>query len=125
MVVAKFNAYFMPAVNHTHERAIFNRRVQQEGESTEMFIRSLFELSKMCNFPDKEAIRDVGIQNRALAERLQRMADLTLDAASRYARMNWSNHRLISSMLLHMTEWSQSAQMALKPVGRWSTRLSW
>ena len=31
-VLAKFDSYFTPVINYTHERAVFNVRVQQEGQ---------------------------------------------------------------------------------------------
>ena len=73
MIMAKFDAYFTPVVNRTHDRAVFNQLAQHEEESVEMYIRSLFELSKKtCDFHEKkEAIRDrliVGIRNRGLAK---------------------------------------------------------
>jgi hypothetical protein len=68
------------------ERAKFNRRRQEEGESVETFITTLFTLAEHCGYGDlhDEMIRDrivVGIRNSALSEKLQLDSELTLDKA--------------------------------------------
>ena len=41
VVLAKFDAYFIPKRNVIHERACFYQRVQRAGEKVETFIRAL------------------------------------------------------------------------------------
>ena len=73
------------------EQARFNHHVQKEGESVEQFITSLYNLVETCDFGDlkNEMIRDrivVGIRDQALSERLQTVADLTLEKAKTLVR---------------------------------------
>ena len=73
------------------ERARFNMRVQTEGESVDNFITDLYTLAEFCDFSDlpDELIRDrlvAGIRDKALSERLQLEADLTLEKAVNLVR---------------------------------------
>ena len=70
--------------NIIYERARFNLRKQEEGESAALFIQDLNALAEHCGYGDlrDEMIRDrlvVGIRDRKLLERLQLDDDLTLD----------------------------------------------
>ena len=61
-------------------------RRQEEGESVDSFITSLYRLAEHCNYRDlhNEMIRDrivVGLRDAALSERLQTDSELTLDKA--------------------------------------------
>ena len=50
-VMAKFDAFFQVRRNIIYERAKFNRRVQNEGESVEQFITALFyTLVETCDY---------------------------------------------------------------------------
>ena len=85
-VLGKFDGYFKVRLNVIFERARFNRRSQQEGESAEKYITELYTLADNCNYGDlrDEMIRDrlvVGIKNAALSQQLQLDAELTLDKA--------------------------------------------
>ena len=69
-----------------YERACFNRRSQQPGESVESFITGLHTLAEHCQFgaPREELIRDrivVGILDAKLSESLQLDTDLSLAKA--------------------------------------------
>ena len=58
-VMEKYHEYFVPKKNVIHERARFRERKQGTGESSEAFIRALYELAEHCDFPDKnDEIRD-------------------------------------------------------------------
>ena len=46
----KFNAYFVVRRNVIYERARFNRRNQQDGESIESYLRDLYELVETCEY---------------------------------------------------------------------------
>ena len=49
-VLAKFDSHFTPKTNIIQERAMFHQKKQNNGESMETFIRSLYELSEKCDF---------------------------------------------------------------------------
>ena len=85
-VLEKFHGYFVKKRNIIFERARFNQRRQQEGESVDDFITSLHSLSEHCNYGQlrEEMIRDrivVGLCDSALSEKLQLESDLTLEKA--------------------------------------------
>ena len=90
-VVDKFDAFFKVRRNVIFERAKFNRRVQEENETIEQFITSLYSLAETCDYGNltEEMIRDrivVGIRDHALSERLQTVTDLTLEKAKTAVR---------------------------------------
>ena len=85
-IIAKFDAFFQVRRNVIFERARFNRRNQQPGESSEQYIMVLYSLAANCNYGalEGEMIRDrliVGIREAALSQRLQMDAALTLEKA--------------------------------------------
>jgi hypothetical protein len=92
-VKAKFDSHFVQRRNVIFERAKFNRRKQEEGESVDAFITSLYALAEHCGYGDlhNEMIRDrivVGIHNSALSEKLQLDSGLTLDTAVTQVRQS-------------------------------------
>lgn len=91
-VLKKFDDYFVPKRNIIHERAKFHMRIQKEGESVEVFVRTLYEIAEHCDFADKnEEIRDrlvIGILDKELSEKLQLKPDLTLESAVEMSRQN-------------------------------------
>jgi hypothetical protein len=91
VVKKKLEDFFIIKRNVIFERAKFNLRSQQEGETVDVFITDLFNLAEHCNFGvlREELIRDrivVGIRDKALSEKLQLEADLTLEKAVNFAR---------------------------------------
>ncbi len=89
----KFQAYFVKCKNTILERARFNQRKQEEGESVDDFIMDLHCLSEHCGYGalHEEMIRDrivVGLHNVALSEKLQMDAELDLDKAIKTARQS-------------------------------------
>ena len=75
-VPTKFEAHFVKRRNPIYERAKFNMRRQEEGESVDSFITSLYRLAEHCNYRElhNEMIRDrivVGLRDAVLSERLQ------------------------------------------------------
>ena len=79
--------------NVIFERARFNRRTQQQGESVEDYITVLHQLADTCEHGDikGEMIRDrlvVGIRDELLSERLQMESDLTLEKAKKLIRQS-------------------------------------
>ena len=54
-VVAKFDEFFKVRKNVIFERARFNRRNQQEGESAEHYIMALYDLAENCEYGDMKS----------------------------------------------------------------------
>ncbi len=87
-VIGKFDEYFEVRRNVIFERARFNRRCQQEGETAEQYITELYELIEFCNYGNlkDEMLRDrlvVGIRDTSLSEKLQTDATLTLQRSKK------------------------------------------
>ena len=74
-VKGKFDNHFIPKRNVIYERALFNSRRQEPGESVDSFITALHTLAEHCDHKAlrEEMIRDrivVGISNTSLSEKL-------------------------------------------------------
>ena len=87
-VVAKFDDFFKVRKNVIYERARFNRRNQQSGESAEQYIMVLYNLAENCDYGDikEEMIRDrlvVGIRDTALSAKMQMDSTLMLETAKK------------------------------------------
>ena len=85
-VKGKFDKHFIPKRNVIYERALFNSRRQEPGESVDSFITALHTLAEHCDYKAlrEEMIRDrivVGISNSSLSEKLQLNSTLTLATA--------------------------------------------
>ncbi|GLV44724.1 hypothetical protein CBL_20635, partial [Carabus blaptoides fortunei] len=92
-VVNAFESHFVVKRNVIYESYLFFERRQQEGESAEEFITSLYTLSEHCEFGElrERLIRDRivgGIRDKGLSERLQLRSDLTLDTAITMAKQS-------------------------------------
>ena len=92
-VKGKFDEHFVPCRNVIFERAKFNMRHQEEGESVDTYITALYSLAEHCSYGalHNEMVRDrivVVIRNRALSERMQLDPKLTLDSAVTQARQS-------------------------------------
>ena len=90
-VLDKFDDHFQVRKNLIYERARFNQRKQEKGESVELFITALHQIVDICEFGTMkdELIRDrlvVGIRDKTLSERLQMEGELTLEKAKRLIR---------------------------------------
>ncbi len=88
-----FKDHFVGKHNIIFERAKFNMRKQEPGESADSFITAVHKLAEHCNFgPLKdELIRDrvvVGIRDLSLSEKLQMDSDLTLSKAVGQVKQN-------------------------------------
>jgi hypothetical protein len=82
----QFDTYFSKRSNTIFERARFNQRLQEEGESVDDFVTSLYRLVEHCDYGAlaQEMIRDrivVGIRDYKLSEQLQLDSELTLEKA--------------------------------------------
>ena len=104
VVKARFESFFVKKRNVIYERARFNLRRQEDGESVASFINDLYALAEHCGYGElhDEMIRDrlvVGILDKKLSERLQLDADLTLEKAVTSVRQSEMVHQQQS--LLH------------------------
>ena len=91
LVKTCFEKHFVKRRNVIFERARFNKRIQQDGESVESFVLALYNLAEHCSYGSlhDEMIRDrlvVGLQDSKVSETLQLDPDLTLDKAVTTAR---------------------------------------
>ena len=96
-ILAKFDSFFQVRKNVIYERARFNRRNQQSGESSEEYIMALYSLAENCEYGamEEEMIRDrlvVGIRDTALSEKLQMDSALTLESAKKLIRQREAVH---------------------------------
>ena len=85
-VKSKFENHFVKRRNVIFERAKFNNRRQEQGESVDVLITALYALAEHCNYGSlhDEMVRDrivVGIRDSSLSEKLQLDAELTLTTA--------------------------------------------
>ena len=92
-VLTRFENHFSPKPNYIHERAVFNVRVQEEGDSIEAFIRALHDQAAKCNYEERknDNIRDrlvVGLRDSQLSQDLQMEKDLNLETAVEIARQH-------------------------------------
>ena len=93
LVKNRFESHFIIKRNIIFERAKFNLRSQQEGESVETFITDLHCLAEHCEFGvlKDELIRDrivVGLKDKKLPEKIQLNPKLTLEKAVTQARQS-------------------------------------
>ncbi|KAI4879857.1 hypothetical protein NFI96_004001 [Prochilodus magdalenae] len=93
MVKNKLNAHFVVRRNVIFERAKFNQRQQEQGETVDSFITSLHCLSEHCGYGPlhDEMVRDrlvVGLRDKKLSEQLQLDSELTLEKAVTRARQS-------------------------------------
>ena len=85
-VKEKFDSYFVKQRNVIYERAVFNRRKQENEESVVTFITALYSPVEHCDYDNlhKEMIRDrivVGVHDSTWSLKLQLKETLTLDQA--------------------------------------------
>ena len=78
-----FDKHFICKHNVIYERAKFNKRCQEPGETVEAFITAVHKLAEHCQYGilRDEMIRDrlvVGIRDHRLSEKLQLDSELTL-----------------------------------------------
>ena len=104
-VNGKFDEHFVPKRNVIHERAKFRQRKQQQGESAQVFIRSLYDLAEYCDFGNSkdEQIRDrivIEAQDKPTTRQLQLKADLNFAMAIQMTRQS----KLIKSKISDQTQ---------------------
>eukprot|EP00731_Ephydatia_muelleri_P034154 Em0049g1a len=91
VVKGKFESHFVPRRNVIFERAKFNQRRQEDGETVDAFITDLYRLAEYCDYKvlQGEMVRDrivVGIRDSQLSEKLQMDPNLTLEKAVAQSR---------------------------------------
>lgn len=91
VVKARFDKHFVKKHNVIYERARFNRRKQEEGETVDAFVTDLYALAEHCSYEElhDQTIRDrlvVGLRSAALSEKLQLDPYLTLEKAVTLSR---------------------------------------
>ena len=89
--------YFNVQRNTIFERARFNLRKHEEGESVDQFITSLYTLAEHCDYGElkDKLIRDrivVGLRDAKISEKLQLDPALTLEKAVTQARQKEAVH---------------------------------
>ena len=119
-VVAKFESPSIKKQNVIFERAKFNQRKQEEGESADASITDLYCLSGHCKYGGlrEEMIRDrivVGLRDSTLAEKLQLVVDLTLEKAVTAARQVESVKK--QQKVVRAAEGSHSTQLKIDTIG--------
>ena len=77
VVEGKFESHFVPRRNVIFERAKFNQRRQEDGETVDAFITDLYRLAEYCDYKvlQGEMIRDrivVGIRD---SQHVRKIAD--------------------------------------------------
>ena len=93
-VVEKLDAYFQPTINVIHQRCLFEKLVQDPGQTVEEFVSLLHATAKYCQFDKaEERIRDrlvAHMLSREVSKTLQLMdhSKLTLAEAVLKARQN-------------------------------------
>ena len=112
-VVAKFDEYFDVRKNIIYERAKFNTRDQQEGETTDEYITVLYELIETCEYGalKEDILRNrivVGIRDKSMSEKLQLQNDLTLEKVKMATRqkdaVRQQSQQLVTSAKEHLVE---------------------
>ncbi|KAG1937341.1 hypothetical protein F2P79_018210 [Pimephales promelas] len=92
-VKRKLDAHFVTCRNVIFERAKFNQRQQEMGESADSFHTALHCLAEHCGYGalHDEMVRDrlvVGLRDKRLSEQLQLDPELTLEKAINRARQS-------------------------------------
>ena len=127
-VVKQFDDFFRVRKNVIFEHARFHQRTQLPGESAEQFITVLYDLADSCDYGGlkEEMIRDrivVGIRNKALSERLQLDAKLTLESAKTSVRQREAVHeqqQLLKGLPPNQAMTIDSVQPKPLSASRWS-----
>ncbi|XP_077535303.1 uncharacterized protein LOC144147109 isoform X2 [Haemaphysalis longicornis] len=90
-VLKKFDEYFKTQSNEIYERYLFRKRVQEQGEEFEHFLRDLKTQARLCNFGGllESMIRDqivFGTNDEKVREKLLRDNELTLAKAEQICK---------------------------------------
>ncbi|XP_037520549.1 uncharacterized protein LOC119397183 [Rhipicephalus sanguineus] len=141
-VIEAFDSHFVVKKNIIYERALFNRRIQDEGEPMTDFITSLYTLAERCDYGDfkDELIHDrivVGVRDQKLSTKLQLEQDLTLEKAvlcvKQFEVLKQQPHIHVAGSpegtaaidRLHTASQPRRVDSKRKPVGQSQTRRSY
>ena len=118
-VSSAFTEHFTTKTNVIFERAKFNQRKQEEGETVERFVTELHRLAESCNFGPlrEELMRDrlvVGLADATLSEKLQLDSQLTLKKAIDRARHYENVKRQQSELRNNFTQPKEEKVEAVK-----------
>ena len=110
----KFDRYFVKKHNVIFERAKFNLRRQQKGETVDNFITDLHCLAEHCAYGElhSEMILNrivVGLLDDGLSEKMQLDPNLTLERAVSMARQSEAVHKqqgIVRGTSLKVASWS-------------------
>ena len=118
LVISKFNNHFGKRRNIIYDRAKFNCRSQQEGESVEDFIYHVNALADHCGYGQlrEEMVCDrivVGIRDAKLSQKLQMDAELTLEKVTQLVRE--SETIKLQQATLHIDDTTDIGAVTRKP----------
>ena len=103
-IIKSLDTYFIGETNETYERYVFNKRDQQEGEPIEVYVNTLRQLVKTCNFTADMApslIRDriiLGIRSQTTREALLQTPKLTLQTCIEKCRAAETTNQQLKAM---------------------------
>jgi hypothetical protein len=85
-IIDAFQRFCVGEVNITYDRCVFNRRIQETGESFDAFLSDVRRLAKSCDFSTLEDsfIRDrivVGVRDNATRRKMLQTRKLDLNTA--------------------------------------------
>ena len=110
IVITKFEEYCVGQRNETFERCNFKMRVQQEGETLDVYVTALKARAKTCNFRQlqDDLLQDrivIGVKDNATRKKLLNMRNLTQKECIDMCR----THESISIQIKTMTQQEVSA----------------
>ena len=102
-VIELLDVYFIGETNEIYEAYLFNQRVQEVGESFDVFLTALRSLAKTCNFGTMQdrMIRDrvvVGIRDNATRKKLLAENKLTLNKCIDICRASETTSKQLKEM---------------------------
>lgn len=102
-VIELLDAFFIGETNEIYEAYLFNQRVQEVGESFDVFLTALRSLAKTCNFGimQERMIRDrvvVGIRDNATRKKLLAENKLTLNKCIDICRASETTSKQLKEM---------------------------
>ena len=105
-VTDAFQRHCIGEVNVTHERYVFNRRVQDSGETFDAFLADLRRLVRTCDFGtlEESIIRDrivIGIREDSTRRKLLQTRKLDLQAAIDACKANEIATRQLRAITMH------------------------
>ena len=123
-VIQKFDDFIIGEINVTYERYIFNKRIQAEGETFELFHAEAQRLMNNCKYCDncrESILRDkiiVGINDKCLQKDLLKVRDLNLkqciDMCRAHESANKQNMQMKSETVHKIQKYTKNFHKNLK-----------